>query len=273
MRQRKIKSILFIIFPLLTVFFGSCSGYNKIVKGDNYELKFETANQLFEKGQFFRSIALYEQIYQKMPKTGEGELAYYRMAKAYFSEKDYVMAGYYFGSFVQRYPYSSKTEESLFLSALCSVYNSPEISLDQNDTELAIKNLQQFVDAYPQSELLDSCNRVMDNLRFKLERKEYDALKLYVKTENYRAAVTSAETFLTTYPRSRYREEVSFLQLENSFLVAKNSVENKKKERIEKTIERYRTFVSEYPESSYKNVADKISDNMYEALQRIELNK
>jgi len=31
-----------------------------------------------------RSIALYEQIYQKMPKTGEGELAYFRIGKAYY---------------------------------------------------------------------------------------------------------------------------------------------------------------------------------------------
>ena len=123
--------ISFLLFAVLLV---SCSGYNKIVKGDDYPLKFATANDLYEKNQFLRSIALYEQIYQKMPKTGEGELSYYRIGKAYFEEKDFYMSGYYFGAYTQRYPYSSKAQEALFLSALCSVYNSPSSSLDQNDS-------------------------------------------------------------------------------------------------------------------------------------------
>jgi outer membrane protein assembly factor BamD len=272
--MQKTHATHFVLIALVVMAsLSGCSGYNKIVKGDDYTVKFETANTLFDKGQFLRSITLYEQIYQKMPKTGEGELAYYRIAKAYYAEKDYYMAGYYFGSYSQRYPYSSKSQEALFLSAMCSVFNSPASSLDQNDTELAISNLQQFIDAYPQSELVDSCNRVMDGLRLKLENKEYDAVKLYVKTQNYRAAVTTAATFLEDYPRSRNREEVSFILLENSFQLAVNSIDSKKKERIEQTIERYRTFVADFPESSYKRSADKISDDMNQELQKIELKK
>ena len=113
----------------------SCSGYNKIVKGDNYEDKFRVAGELFEKKQYMRSVTLYEQIYQRVPRTPEGELAYYRLGKAYYAEKDYHMAGYYFGSFYERFTASSKAEETLFLSALCSVENSPDASLEQNDTE------------------------------------------------------------------------------------------------------------------------------------------
>jgi outer membrane protein assembly factor BamD len=260
------------------MFFGiiglnSCSGFNRATKGDDYQVKFEMANSLYDKGQFLRSVTLYEQVYQKMPKTGEGELAYYRIAKAYYEEKDYVMAGYYFGSYTQRYPYSSKAEEALFLSAMCSVYNSPSASLDQNDTELAISNLQQFIDTYPQSPLLDSCNHVMDDLRVKLETKDYEAVKLYSRTQNYRAAVTTALTFLTDYPRSRYKEEISFLLLENSYFLTLNSIDSKKIERVEQTIERYRNFVSDFPESPNKRAADRISDEMNRELQTIGQNK
>jgi outer membrane protein assembly factor BamD len=270
MKNKRMFHFKFLAFACLTISIFSCSGYTKIVKGDDYQLKFETANTLYDKGQYLRSITLYEQVYQKMPKTGEGELAYYRIAKSYFEEKDYSMAGYYFGSYTQRYPFSTKNEDALFLSALCSVYNSPSSSLDQNDTESAINNLQQFVDTYPQSQLVDSCNHVMDNLRFKLEKKDYDGVKLYHRTQNYRAAVTTAETFLLDYPRSRFREEISYLLLENSYSLTLNSIETKKKERIEQTIERYRTFVSDFPESSFKRNADKISDELTKELQKIE---
>ena len=250
-----------IIITVLTFLVG-CSGYNKVVKGDDYQQKFEMANKLYEEKDFDRCIVLYEQIYQHSPKTGEGELAYYRIGKAYYAEKDYYMAGYYLGAFSQRFPYSANAEETLFLSAMCSVSNSPEFTLDQNDTEIAINTLQQFIDKYPNSTLVDSCNHVMDRLRMKIQLKEYQGVKLYSKTENYRAAVTSAETFLADYPVSTKREEISFILVENSFLLTKNSIESKKKERIDQTIKRYRNFVNEFPESKYKRRLNTISDEM-----------
>jgi outer membrane protein assembly factor BamD (BamD/ComL family) len=72
-----------------------------------------------------------------MPKTGEGELSYFRIGKAYYEEEDYYMAGYYMGAFTQRFPFSAKAQEAMFLSAMCSVKNSPEESLDQTETEQA----------------------------------------------------------------------------------------------------------------------------------------
>jgi outer membrane protein assembly factor BamD len=245
----------------------SCSDYNKVVKGDDYQRKFEFANELFDTKEYLRSVALFEQVYQRLPKSGEGELSYFRIGKAYYFSEDFEMAGYYLGSFPQRFPYSPKAQEAMFLSALCSVNNSPEHALDQNETELAINNLQQFVDKYPESELVDSCNRVMDRMRLKLELKDYDAVRLYAKTENYRSAVTTALTFLEDYPLSKNKEEVCYLLVKNSYLLTINSIENKKCDRIEETIERYNTFVVDFPNSVNKVELDNISDKMHKDLQ------
>ena len=249
-----------ILYLLLVVIVTSCSGYNKVLKSDDYALKFQSANDYFDKGQEDRSIALYEQVYQRMPKTAEGEVSYYRLGKCYFAGGDYYMAGYYFGQFAQRFPLSVNAEEALFLSALCSVSNSPSYSLDQTETELAINNLQQFVDRYPNSILVDSCNNTIDRLRFKLETKAYDGVKLYSKTSNYRAAVSSALTFIEDFPRSKYEEEVRYELIKNSYLLAKNSIKTKKIDRIDDTIERYRTFVALFPESKYRTMLAKYAD-------------
>ncbi|MDX2362804.1 MAG: outer membrane protein assembly factor BamD [Crocinitomicaceae bacterium] len=240
-----------IIFLAALLGLASCKGYNSALKSDNYAEKFEMANTLFEGGDEVRSIALYEQIYQRMPKTGEGELAYFRIGKAYYVGEDYYMAGYYLGMFSRRFPSSPKAEETLFLSAMCSVKNSPGVSLDQNETELAINDLQQFVNRYPNSILIDSCNVTIDRLRFKLETKDFEAVKLYAKTENYRAAVSSAMTFMGDYPASIFKEDAYFILVKNSYLLSKNSIESKILERIDQTMERYRTFVAEFPESKY----------------------
>lgn len=245
------------IVTILTALFlvSSCSEYNRVLKSDNYGEKFDMANYLYDtvatSSAKVKSISLYEQIYQRTPKQGEGELAYFRIGKAYYTSGDYYMAGYYLGQFPQRFPYSAKAEEATFLSAMCSVNNSPEWSLDQLETDVAINNLQQFVDRYPNSVLIDSCNNIIDGLRYKLETKSFEAVKLYSKTENFMAAESSALTFMEDYPMSGFKEEVHYLLVLNSFYLAKNSIEKKKKARIEQTIERYSTFVAAFPESDY----------------------
>lgn len=262
--------LLIISLSLLT----ACDGYNKVIRSDDYDLKFKTANELYDSGKkYARSIVLYEQIYQRFPKTSQGEVSYYRIGKAYYNEKDYYMAGYYLGSYSTRFPYSPKAEEALYLSALCSVQNSPNPSLDPNDTELAIKDLQSFINRYPNSNLVDSCNVTIDALRHKLEIKDYEAVKHYAKTEYFRAAVVAATSFMETYPLSAFKEEVMYLLVKNSYLLSTNSVDAKKKERIEETIQRYRTFVTEFPQSAYKREVDSFSDRLEKELQLINQGK
>lgn len=265
------KNLLVILLGGLIVLTG-CSEYNQVLKSDDYDAKFKLANEYYDSigtnTSMMRSISLYEQIYQRFPKQGKGELAYFRIGKAYYLNGDYYMAGYYLGQFFQRFPYSPRAEEAFFLSAMCSVQNSPEWSLDQMETEVAINNLQQFVDRYPKSVLVDSCNNIIDNLRFKLETKSFEAIKLYSKTENYRAAVTTAETFLTEYPMSVYREDVYFMLVKNSYFLAKNSVESKKKQRINDTIERYSTFVAGFPNSDYHQTLSKYDEEMRKELEK-----
>lgn len=268
------KKVSFLPMLLALIVLASCSEYSKVLKEDDYGRKFEMANSLYEneptKASRNRAIGLYEQIYQRMPKQGEGELAYFRIGKAYYDNKDFYMAGYYLGVFPQRFPYSPKAEEALFLSAMCSVNNSPDFSLDQLETDVAINNLQQFANRYPNSPLVDSCNNIIDGLHFKLETKSYEAVMLYSKTENFRAAVNSALVFADDYPMSIFKEETQYVLVKNSFLLAKNSINSKKMERTKDAIERYSTFVAAFPESSYLNALASGNDEMKKHLAELQ---
>lgn len=243
------KQLLFIV--LIGATLGACSDYAKILKGSDYSQKFVTANALYDKKDYDKAIVLYEQIYQHAPKSGEGEVAYYRMATSYFALEDYYMAQYYYSSYMQRFPYSDKSEEVMFMIAMCSVKNSPEYSLDQTETEVAISNVQQFVDRYPGSYLIDSCNIIIDQLRYKLELKEFEGVALYDRTENYKAAVAAGEIFMEHYSRSRFLEEVHYMVVKNSYFMTINSIESKKSERASQTIERFRNFAIRYATSQY----------------------
>ena len=113
----------------------------------------------------------------------------------------------------------------------------------------------------------------MDRLHMKLEKKDYDAVCLYSKTENFRAAVTSATSFMQDYPRSKNREEVMFILVKNAYYLALNSVDEKKKERIEQAMERYRTFVAEFPASMHDSEADGYNDALVKEFEKLNTRK
>lgn len=259
-----ITQILSISFLILLL--SSCSDYQKVVKGDNYEEKFLHANRMYDKKNYTKALTLYEQIYQRFPNTDKGEVAYYRIARSYYAEGDYYMAGYYFNQFSMRYPSSENAEEALFMTAICSVKNSPNVSLDQEETELALNDLQLFVQRYPESELIDSCNRTMDRLRYKLETKRFEAVQLYDKMNQNRAAVASSKSFLDEYPRSVYLEQAALIQFQNAYKLAMNSILSKKKERIENAMELYTKYNYLFEQEGYVNKARKSNDNLAKEL-------
>jgi outer membrane protein assembly factor BamD len=264
----KMKYILFI--SLLSLMLVSCSDYQKVVKSDNYEEKADVADRLYDKGAYEKALTLYEQVYQRFPQTGRGQLAYYRLAKSYYSLEDYYMAGYYFNNFSKRYPSSEKVEECLFMTGICSVKSSPEPSLDQEETYLALNDFQLFVQRFPNSDLVDSCNRVMDRLRFKLETKDFKSVQLYDKMEQYRAAVVAAKTFLEEYPQSSYKEDVAFIALDNAYDLGVKSVFSKQKERLEDALSLHQKYVSIFEKRSYQNQASKIYDDIGDELSRVD---
>lgn len=243
--------------------FSACSNYNKILKSDDYNAKFAEANKLFNEEKYERCVALYEQVYQRSPKSPNGEVSYYRLGKACYAVEDWYMASYYLSSFGSKFPYSQYVEETMFLGALCAVQNSPEPSLDQNETELALNDLQNFINTFPNSERVDTCNQIMNQLRYKLQTKEVLNVRLYAKTENYRAATVTAESFLESFPKSPYREEVFALLVRNYYLLTVNSIESKIEERKARTLESYNDFLAEFPNSSYlrefKDYPEKLS--------------
>jgi outer membrane protein assembly factor BamD len=245
----------------------SCGGYNKIMRGDDYTEKQKLADQFYKDEEWPRAAALYEQIYQRFSRSSVGEEAYYRLGKCTYQMEDYIMGVYYLASFPERFPGSQFAEEATFLAAMCSVKNSPEYSLDQTETEKALIDLQNFIDNFPLSNLVDSCNHIMDRLHAKLELKKYKGAMQYYKMENYRATVAAFDAFLEEYPYSEHKEEIMFLAIKTEYLLAVNSIEAKKEERFDDTIKRYRTFANIFPESEKIKEAEKYKEKAEKALE------
>jgi outer membrane protein assembly factor BamD len=236
---------------LFLVVLSACSGFNSAVKSDDFDLKREYANTSYENKQWDRAAALYEQIYQRFSQGPIGEEAFFRLGKSHYNMKDYYLAGFYFQNFSNRFFYSQLAEEAKFLAALCAVKNVPKRSLDQAETYQALTALQEFMNQYPTSHLVDSCNRVMDRLNLQLEDKAYDNAYIYFHTEHYRAAAAAMDAFVSDFPSSKRKEEAMYVAAKSSFFLATNSVESKKLERYENVIQRSTKFAELFPDSRY----------------------
>ncbi len=253
------KTILF-AFISLSVIFGSCSKYQKYLKSSDYALKYEKGVEYYEKKDYYRAIGLFEELENIYKGSEKAEKIQYYMAYCYYNQGDNILAGYYFKNYSERNPLSAHREECDYMSAYCSYLNSPDPSLDQAYTYKAIEEMQMFLNKYPKSTRLAECNKIVDNLRNRLEVKSFKASKLYFDIGDYKAAVIALKNSYNDFPDTQFREEILYLTLKSTYLLAENSINSKKATRYQDTVDEYYNLISEFPNTEYLKEAKKIFD-------------
>ncbi len=259
-----------VIYFLTLSFFISCSEYNKVLKGSDYNLKFDKAIEYYKNDQCYKSLPLLEELMSYFRMTSKGEDVYYYYAKNQYCMGDFYLAGYYFKRFVKNFPQSSRVEECAFNSAVCLMMNSPDYYLDQSESYKAIDEFQLFLSKYPNSFLVDSCNNMVANLRARLERKSFEKGKLYFRMEKFRSAIIALNTTILEFPNTQYKEEVLYLILKSNYLFAINSVLSKKVERFEESIKSYYTFVDSFKNSKFANEAESFYLSSLKELEKLK---
>lgn len=260
--------ISFVAAIIAIIVLTSCSEYQKVLKSSDYELKYAKAVEYFDKKDYYRSLSLLEELMTVYRGTDKAEDIYFRYCYSYYYEEDYILAAYYFESFTKTFPNSQYVEEFQFMGAYCHYLNSSHWELDQSSTVKGIEALQFFINKYPSSTRVEEANQLIDKLRAKLERKAYDISKLYFKLSEYQAAVITIKNTLNQYPDMKYREELTFLILKSNYLFARNSIETKKKERMQNVVTDYYALLDEYPQSKYLKEAEKYYTEAVETIKK-----
>lgn len=248
----------------------SCSGYQKLMKNGTNQEKFDKSVQYFEETDYYRAIQLIEQIQSYYRGTEKAQKLSYMHAYSYYHQGDYILSSYYFKQFAKNYPSSKEAEECYFMNAYCKYLDSPKYSLDQTNTQEALNELQLFINVYSSSERVTRCNELMDELRAKLEKKAFEIAALYLKMEEYQAAVASFENILKDYPGTEYKEEVQFSILRAYYQYARKSIQEKKIERYELAINAYDALMANFPETSHQKEAISIYNNASKDLKRFD---
>jgi outer membrane protein assembly factor BamD len=264
---KKTGYFLLVIAAVLTMY--SCGKFSKILKSTNLNDKYQAAQTYYQKGDYFHALQLFEELMTYYRGTTNAEKIAYYYAYCHYAQGDYLSASYYFNNFSVTYPDSKYSRECQYMAAYCSYMDSPEYSLDQTNTTTAVKELQLFVDMYPKSDSVALCNNLIDDLRGKMELKEYEIAKLYFKIEEYKAAITAFKNTLKDYPDTKFKENILFSILKANYLYAANSIDSKKQERFTSTIDAYNTLISAFPQTKNLKDAENYKKNAQKELTKL----
>lgn len=255
------KYILYILF--FGVLATSCSEYQLLLKSSDYNLKYEKAKEYYAAGDYAKAATLLQEVVPIFKGTSFAEESLYLQAMTYFRQGDYTYAEHFFNQIVRTYPRNEHVKDCYFNRAYCFYQQSPSVKLDQSTSRQAIEAFGLFMDLYPGTPQAIEAQGYIDEMQDKLAYKAYLNAKLYYDLgsylgNNYQSAIVTAENCLKEFPSTQHREELSFLILDSRYIIAENSILEKKEARYRAVIDEYYNFLNDFPESKMKKKADDI---------------
>jgi outer membrane protein assembly factor BamD len=259
---------------LVVVLLASCSPFSKLQKNGTQDEKYKGATEYYKKGDWYRAGMLFEELIPVLKGSNESEMAQFYYAHTQFNQQLYSVSAQLFKRFYETFARSDKAQEAQYMYALSQYKDTPKYNLDQSNTVVATSALQDFVNAYPESEYRDECTKMILELRHRLEQKAYEKAKLYHKTSAFniaslKSSVVSIDNFQREFPDSQYNEELAYLKVDAQYNYALNSLDTKQKERFQDAVAFYLTLIDKYPSSKYLKLAEKMYETSTKEVERI----
>lgn len=260
-----------LVLLLVSFLIGCRSEFETIRSSNQPEKMYIAANRYFKNKEYDKAIALYDGVIQYYRGRQEAEDLFFNYAYAHYYQSDYILAATYFKNFAGTFANSPNKQEAEYMAAYSNYMMSPNYKLDQSYTTKAIEGMEQFINLYPGTERAEMANRLIDEMRQKLEKKSFEQGDLYFRIGQYQAAMTSFQNTLKDFPESNNIEEIRFLILKSSFILASNSVYEKQEERYNEALDNYNAFIKRHPASKLTKEARSIEKQTLTALKKLKI--
>ena len=257
----------------LAVLLSACGSSNALLKTTDYEYRYEAAKALYAEGSYRQAAEHLSAVLAPLKGTQYGEESLYMLAESNFRARDFESAAMFFKKYYQMYPKGAYAQRAYFNSGFSLYMQTVDVRLDQSATVDAITEFQDFLDYYPQTVFKEQAQDIIYRLQDRLVEKEYLTAKLYYDLgaymgnatyggSNYEACVVTCQNALKDYPyaSTNLREDLAVMTLRAKHLLAIESVEERKAERLRDAIDEYYAFINDYPESKYLEEAKVIFD-------------
>ena len=250
------RQIIFGVVTLLMVVSGCKNTFDAILDSNDLDLKMRAGIDYYNRGKYKRAADVFESMILLSQGTKQEDSVQYYNAMSNYRYGDYITAEANFQKFLEVFPRSQFSEESKFLRIKCLYEQTYRWELDQVPTQRAMGLINEFIYENPQSPYIPICKAMLDEFQERLDRKSFEAAKLYYNMEDYKAAHTALRSVLKENSNNQYREQVLYYTALASFKFADNSIRERQKERYMTYIDDYYNFVGEYPTSPDRKILD-----------------
>ena len=263
----RLRNIFLVIVAIVA--FASCkSQYEILLNSNDADLKYEAAFDYFNNGKFSKAASLFESLSVLTNGTERDDTVRYYWGLSNYKFRDYYTAETNFDQFIQSYPRSPFTSEARYLRLDCLYRQTLRYELDQTPTYTAINAISEYIIEFPSTTHMQQCNDMLVELNERLDKKAYEAAKLYYRMEDYLAARIAFRNVLKEDADNIYREDILYYIAMSSYKYAHQSVQAKQKERYLSFVDDYLNFIGEIPESHYRKELDMVYNKAQKALGR-----
>ncbi len=263
------KTIFLIIIAGILLATSCKSPYEALLNSTDSFQKYKGAMMYFDKGRYYKASQLFEQLITYVKNTAQDDTVQFYLGLSNYKYGDMINAEANFQEFVTSFPRSPFTEEAKFLRIECLYNSTYRYELDQIPTYKTMSAINEYLYEYPNSTNLRRCRDMLVDLQERLDRKSYEAAKIYYTLEDYKSASFALKNTLKENADNQYREQIMYYIVCSNYKYAVNSIPERQKERFLVLIDEYYNFISEFPESKYK----KELDGMFAEAQKITNNK
>ncbi len=247
----------------------SCkSQYEMLLNSNDADLKYEAAFNYFNEGRYSKAGSLFESLSVLTNGTERDDTVRFYWGLSNYKFKDYYTAETNFANFLETYPRSPFASEARYLRLDCLYRSTLRWELDQNPTYKAMTEISEYMIEFPKTPHMQVCRDMLQELNDRLDKKAYEAAKLYYKMENYKSSRIAFRNVLKDDSENIYREDILYYIAMSSYKYAQMSVPEKQKERYLTFVDDYLNFIGELPQSHYRRELDNVYRKAQKALGR-----
>lgn len=263
------KFRILIVAAALAAVLSSCkSQYEILLNSNDADLKYKAAFDYFNAGKYSKAGSLFESLSVLTNGTQRDDTVRFYWGLSNYKFKDYYTAETNFANFLETYPRSPFSSEARYLRLDCLYRSTLRWELDQNPTYKAMTEISEYMIDFPDTPHMQACRDMLKELNDRLDKKAYEAAKLYYKMEYYMSSRIAFRNVLKDDSENIYREDILYYIAMSSYKYAHMSVPAKQKERYLTFVDDYYNFIGEIPQSHYRKELDNVYRKAQKALGR-----
>ena len=254
---------------VLALVFTSCKNKELIQPGDTVVEAYNKAKALYDKEKYTEAADAFETVFNISRGTQYAQDSQYYLAESYYKNKRFLLAASEYQRYSSLYPRSERREETDFKEALSYYELSPRYKIDQQYSRKAIEKFRLYNSRYPNSDKVEEAAQYITELRSKLAHKLFGSAELYMRTDQYEAAIIYYDLIINNYPESKWAERALVNEIEAYNIYADKSIRDKQDERYGKAVETYEKYIQLFPNGPNRTEAEALVDKARVALANL----